>query len=183
MTIAHHTDVPASATRQAPASITLAGALNAALADALADDPNVVVFGEDVGPLGGVFRVTDGLAARFGESRVWDSPLAEAGIVGTAIGMAVYGFKPVVEIMLMNFTAVCMDQITNHAAKLRFMSGGQTHVPMVIRTMTGSGMQNGGQHSDFLEAWFCHTPGIKVVMPSTPARRFAQSCPTCFAPG
>jgi acetoin:2,6-dichlorophenolindophenol oxidoreductase subunit beta len=82
---------------------------------------------------------------------------------------ALANMRPVIEIMLMNFVAVCMDQITNHAAKLRFMSGGQTHVPLVIRTMTGSGFQTGGQHADFLEAWFCHTPGIKVVMPSNPA--------------
>src|SRR3546814_10603120 len=101
-------------------------------------------------------------------SDVCSSDLSEMAFMGTAVGAAVGGFKPVVEIMLMNFVAVCMDQITNHAAKLRFMSGGQTHVPMVIRTMTGSGTQNGGQHSDFLEAWFCHTPGIKVVAPSNP---------------
>jgi pyruvate dehydrogenase E1 component beta subunit len=91
------------------------------------------------------------------------------GFTGAAVGAAIAGLRPVIEIMLMNFVAVCMDQITNHAAKLRFMSGGQTHVPMVIRTMTGAGFQTGGQHADFLEAWFCHTPGLKVVMPSNPA--------------
>jgi pyruvate dehydrogenase E1 component beta subunit len=143
--------------------------LNQALHDAMEDDPAVIVFGEDIADPegGGIVKLTQGLSTKFG-ARVRSTPISEMAFVGAAVGAAVAGFKPVVEIMLMNFTAVCMDQITNHAAKLRFMSGGQTHVPMVIRTMTGSGMQNGGQHSDFLEAWFCHTPGIKVVMPSNP---------------
>ncbi|HET8880881.1 MAG TPA: pyruvate dehydrogenase complex E1 component subunit beta [Solimonas sp.] len=143
--------------------------LNQALHDAMEDDPAVIVFGEDIADPegGGIVKLTHGLSTKFG-ARVRSTPISEMAFVGAAVGAAVAGFKPVVEIMLMNFTAVCMDQITNHAAKLRFMSGGQTHVPMVIRTMTGSGMQNGGQHSDFLEAWFCHTPGIKVVMPSNP---------------
>lgn len=148
----------------------LVQSLNWALHDAMEADPAVIAFGEEVADPegGGIVKVTQGLSGKFG-SRVRSTPISEMGFVGAAVGAAVAGFKPVVEIMLMNFTAVCMDQITNHAAKLRFMSGGQTHVPMVIRTMTGSGMQNGGQHSDFLEAWFCHTPGIKVVMPSNPA--------------
>lgn len=143
--------------------------LNQALHDAMEDDPAVIVFGEDIADPegGGIVKLTHGLSTKFG-ARVRSTPISEMAFVGAAVGAAVAGFKPVVEIMLMNFTAVCMDQITNHAAKLRFMSGGQTQVPMVIRTMTGSGMQNGGQHSDFLEAWFCHTPGIKVVMPSNP---------------
>ena len=145
-------------------------ALNWALDDAMAKDPNVIMFGEEVGDPegGGIVKVSAGLSTKYG-SRVRSTPISEMGFVGAAVGAALTGFRPVVEIMLMNFVAVCMDQITNHAAKLRFMSGGQTHVPMVIRTMTGSGLQNGGQHSDFLEAWFCHTAGLKVVMPSTPA--------------
>jgi acetoin:2,6-dichlorophenolindophenol oxidoreductase subunit beta len=145
-------------------------ALNWALDDALAADESVIVFGEEVADPqgGGIVKVTKGLSGKYG-SRVRSAPISEMGFMGAAVGAAVAGMKPVVEIMLMNFTAVCMDQITNHAAKLRFMSGGQTQVPMVIRTMTGSGFQNGGQHSDFLEAWFCHTPGMKVVMPSNPA--------------
>lgn len=146
-------------------------ALNWALADALEADPDVVLFGEDLadGQGGGIVKVTAGLSTRFGDLRVRSSPISEMGFIGAAVGAAIVGMKPVAEIMLMNFTAVCMDQITNHAAKLRFMSGGQTHVPLVIRMMTGSGFGTGGQHADFLEAWFCHTPGLKVVAPSNPA--------------
>lgn len=183
-----------------PAKATTIQALNWALEDALAADPNVIVFGEDVadGEGGGVVKVTQGLSTKFGTSRVRSTPISEMGFVGAAVGAAIAGLRPVVEVMLMNFTAVCMDQITNHAAKLRFMSGGQTHVPMVIRTMTGSGFGTGGQHADFLEAWFCHTPGIKVVAPSSPAEAygllraaiddpdpviFIEHMPTYWAPG
>jgi len=145
-------------------------ALNWALDDAMAADGRVVVLGEEVADPegGGILKVTSGLSTKYG-ARVRSTPISEMAFTGAAVGAAITGIRPVVEIMLMNFLAVCMDQITNHAAKLRFMSGGQTHVPMVIRTMTGSGFQTGGQHADFLEAWFCHTPGLKVVMPSTPA--------------
>jgi pyruvate/2-oxoglutarate/acetoin dehydrogenase E1 component len=151
--------------------INIVQAVNWALHDAMEKDPSVLVFGEDVadGQGGGIVKCTAGLSTEFGTSRVRSTPISEMGFVGAAVGAAVAGMKPVVEVMLMNFTAVCMDQITNHAAKLRFMSGGQTHVPMVIRTMTGAGFSSGGQHSDFLESWFCHTPGIKVVAPSNPA--------------
>lgn len=144
-------------------------AINWALDDAMAADSSVIVLGEEVADPegGGIVKVTKGLSTKYGD-RVRSTPISEMGFMGAAVGAAVGGMRPVVEIMLMNFVGVCMDQITNHAAKLRFMSGGQTSVPMVIRTMTGSGFQNGGQHSDFLEAWFCHTPGIKVVMPSNP---------------
>ena len=145
-------------------------ALNWALDDAMAADINVIIFGEEVADPegGGIMKVSAGLSTKYG-NRVRSTPISEMAFTGAAVGAAITGFRPVVEIMLMNFVAVCMDQITNHAAKLRFMSGGQTHVPMVIRTMTGSGFQTGGQHADFLEAWFCHTPGIKVVAPSNPA--------------
>jgi pyruvate dehydrogenase E1 component beta subunit len=145
-------------------------ALNWALHDAMEADDRVLVMGEEVADPegGGIMKVTAGLSTKYGE-RVRSTPISEIGFMGAAVGAAVAGMRPVVEIMLMNFVACCMDQITNHAAKLRFMSGGQTHVPMVIRTMTGSGFQTGGQHADFLEAWFCHTPGIKVVTPSNPA--------------
>jgi len=154
-----------------PAKINTVQAINQAIADAMEADPNVIVFGEDVADFegGGIVKVTQGLSTRFGTSRVRSTPISEMGFVGAAVGASLVGLRPVVEVMLMNFTAVCMDQITNHAAKLRFMSGGQTHVPLVIRTMTGAGFGTGGQHSDFLEAWFCHTPGIKVVAPSNPA--------------
>jgi pyruvate dehydrogenase E1 component beta subunit len=150
--------------------INILEALNWALDDAMAADPNVILFGEEVADPegGGIMGATKGLSTKYGE-RVRSTPISEMGFMGAAVGSAIVGMRPVVEIMLMNFVAVCMDQITNHAAKLRFMSGGQTHVPMVIRTMTGSGFQTGGQHADFLEAWFCHTPGIKVVAPSNPA--------------
>jgi pyruvate dehydrogenase E1 component beta subunit len=145
-------------------------ALNWALDDAMAADGDVILFGEEVADPegGGIMKVSRGLSTKYG-TRVRSTPISEMAFTGAGVGAAIAGLRPVVEIMLMNFLAVCMDQITNHAAKLRFMSGGQTHVPLVIRTMTGSGFQTGGQHSDFLEAWFCHTPGIKVVMPSNPA--------------
>jgi len=145
-------------------------ALNWALDDAMAADPSVILFGEEMADPegGGIMKVSAGLSTKYG-GRVRSTPISEMAFTGAAVGAAIVGMRPVVEIMLMNFVAVCMDQITNHAAKLRFMSGGQTHVPMVIRTMTGSGFQTGGQHSDFLEAWLCHTPGIKVAMPSNPA--------------
>src|SRR6202007_2597316 len=146
-------------------------ALNVALADALAADPKVLVFGEDVADEegGGVLGVTKGLSAKAGTERVRSTPISEQAIIGAAIGAAMGGYRPVAEIMLMNFTAVAMDMIVNHAAKLRFMSGGQTHVPITIRTMTGAGFGTGGQHSDYLEAWFAHTAGIKVIAPSNPA--------------
>lgn len=145
-------------------------AANLALHDALAANPKLLVLGEDVADNeeGGIVGVTKGLSTAFGEDRVKSTPIAEQAIIGAAIGASLGGYRVVAEIMLMNFTTVAMDMIVNHAAKLRFMSGGQTHVPIVIRTMTGSGMSNGGQHSDYLEAWFAHTPGIKVVAPSNP---------------
>jgi acetoin:2,6-dichlorophenolindophenol oxidoreductase subunit beta len=146
-------------------------AVNLALHDAMAEDADVIMLGEDVadGQAGGVLGVTQGLSSKYGNSRVRSTPIAEEAIIGAAIGAAIVGLRPVAEIMLMNFTTIAMDMIVNHAAKLRFMSGGQTHVPLTIRTMTGAGYGNGGQHSDYLEAWFAHTPGIKVVAPSSPA--------------
>ena len=145
-------------------------AINAALDYALANDPKVLVFGEDVADRegGGVTGTTRGLSAKYGDMRVRSTPIAEQAIMGLAIGAAMGGYKPVAEIMLMNFTTVAMDMIVNHAAKLRFMSGGQSQVPLVIRTMTGAGFQTAGQHADHLEAWFCHTAGIKVIAPSSP---------------
>jgi pyruvate dehydrogenase E1 component beta subunit len=152
------------------AKVTILQALNAAITDAMEGDEHVIVLGEDVGDQeeGGIVGVTKGLSTRFGDLRVRSTPISEQAIVGAAIGASLIGFKPIAEIMLMNFTAVAMDMIVNHAAKLRFMSGGQTHVPLVIRTMTGTGFSSGGQHSDYLEAWFAHTAGIKVVCPSSP---------------
>jgi len=152
-------------------TMNLVQAVNLALDDAMTADPNVIVFGEDVADRqeGGVMGVTKGLSSKHGDQRVRSTPIAEQAIIGAAIGASLVGMKPVAEIMLMNFTTVAMDMIVNHAAKLRFMSGGQTHVPITIRTMTGAGFGVGGQHSDFLEAWFAHTAGMKVVAPSNPA--------------
>ncbi|WGT28003.1 alpha-ketoacid dehydrogenase subunit beta [Pseudomonas marginalis] len=152
-------------------SLNMIQAINLALDDAMSADRNVIVLGEDVADReeGGVLGVTKGLSTKFGEARVRSTPISEQAIIGAAIGSSLVGMRPVAEIMLMNFTTVAMDMIVNHAAKLRFMSGGQTHVPIVIRTMTGAGFSVGGQHSDFLEAWFAHTAGIKVVIPSNPA--------------
>lgn len=156
---------------QADKPINVIQALNRALFDAMAADSRVLVLGEDIGDAeeGGIVGVTRGLSTRFGEMRVRTTPIAEQAIIGAAIGAAINGYRPVAEIMLMNFVAVAMDMICNHAAKLRFMSGGQTQVPLVIRTMTGAGFGTAGQHSDYLEAWFAHTPGLKVVAPATPA--------------
>ena len=150
--------------------INIIQAINEALHEAMAADPKVLVLGEDVADRegGGVVGVTRGLSTQFGDDRVKSTPIAEQAIMGAAIGASIMGYKPVAEIMLMNFTTVAMDMIVNHAAKLRFMSGGQTNVPIVIRMMTGAGISSAGQHSDFLEAWFAHTPGIKVVAPSNP---------------
>ena len=142
-----------------------------ALDEAMAEDPNVIAFGEDLADRegGGVMGATVGLSTKYGDLRVRSTPISEQAIIGAAVGAAIAGMRPVAEIMLMNFTTVAMDQIVNHAAKIRFMSGGQTCVPLTIRTMSGAGMGLGGQHSDMLEAWFAHVPGLKVVVPSNHA--------------
>jgi len=158
-------------TAEKPQTINIVQALNAALDEAMALDPTVIVMGEDIADPqgGGALKVTKGLSTKYGLDRVRSTPIAEQAIVGAAVGAALGGLRPVAEIMLMNFTTVAMDQIINHAAKLRFMSGGQTNVPLVVRTMSGAGFSTGGQHADMLEAWFAHTPGLKVVCPSNPA--------------
>lgn len=146
-------------------------AINAAMFEAMEADSKVLVLGEDIADRegGGVTGTMKGLSTKFGTDRVKTTPISEQAIIGAAIGAAMSGYKPVAEIMLMNFTTVAMDMIFNHAAKLRFMSGGQTSVPMVIRTLTGAGWQTAGQHSDHLEGWFAHSAGLKVVAPSNPA--------------
>lgn len=151
-------------------TVTILACLNKALMDAFEEDDRLLALGEDLADPeeGGIVGVTKGLSTRFGNDRVRSTPISEQAIIGAAIGASLAGFRPVAEIMLMNFTAVAMDMIVNHAAKLRFMSGGQTSVPIVIRTMTGLGYGSGGQHCDYLEAWFAHTAGLKVVAPSTP---------------
>lgn len=150
--------------------ITIIAAIAKAYQDAFAEDPKVITLGEDLADPegGGIAKITKGLSTTFGDDRVRSTPIAEQAIMGAAIGASLAGYKPIAEIMLMNFTTVAMDMIVNHAAKLRFMSGGQTSVPIVIRTMTGLGFGSGGQHCDYLEAWFAHTAGIKVVAASTP---------------
>jgi pyruvate dehydrogenase E1 component beta subunit len=159
--------------------VTFAGAINMALDQALGEDPTVLVFGEDVADPqgGGVTKCTQGLSTKYGE-RVRSTPISEQAIVGAAIGAAIVGMRPVAEVMLMNFMAVAMDQIVNHAAKLRYMSGGRTAVPLTIRTMAGVVGGNGAQHSDMVEAWFAHSAGLKVVVPSRPddARGLLLSC-------
>ncbi len=151
--------------------ISMGAAINRAIDEAMAEDEGVILLGEDVGAKqgGGVFKVSSGLTEKYGAHRIRSTPISEQAIMGACVGAALAGFRPIAEIMLMNFVTVCMDQIVNHAAKLRFMSGGQTNVPLVIRTTTGVGVGFGGQHSDMLEAWFAHVPGLKIVTPSNPA--------------
>jgi pyruvate dehydrogenase E1 component beta subunit len=143
-------------------------AVNDALRIEMRRDPRVVVLGEDVGKFGGVFRATNGLYEEFGADRVFDTPLAEAGIIGTAIGMALYGLKPVPEIQFADFIYPAFDQIVNELAKFRYRSGGQYPAPVVIRTPYGGGIRGGHYHSQSPEAYFVHTPGLKVVVPSNP---------------
>ena len=147
---------------------TILQAVQSALRTALGRDERVVILGEDVGKTGGVFRATDGLQADFGEERVFDTPLAEGGIIGTAIGMALYGLRPIPEIQFLDFIYPAFDQVVSEAAKFRYRSGGEYTCPMVIRSPAGGGIKGGHYHSQSSEAYFAHTPGLKVVMPSTP---------------
>jgi pyruvate dehydrogenase E1 component beta subunit len=149
-------------------TLTLLQAVNDGLKTAMREDDSVIVFGEDVGPKGGVFLATEGLTKEFGEGRCFDTPLSEDGIIGTAIGMAINGLRPVPEIQFQDFIYPAFDQIVSEAAKFRYRSGGQYTVPMVIRTPYGGGIRGGLYHSQSGEAYFCHTPGLKVVIPSTP---------------
>jgi pyruvate dehydrogenase E1 component beta subunit len=153
-----------------------------ALHDAFGADDRVILFGEDIADPegGGVYGITKGLSTKFGPSRVRSTPISEQAILGAGIGAAIAGFRPVAEIMMMNFVTVAMDMITNHAAKLRFMSGGQTNVPLTIRTMTGAGIGTAGQHSDYLETWFAHTAGIKIVTYSSPADAYGLLLSSIF---
>jgi pyruvate/2-oxoglutarate/acetoin dehydrogenase E1 component len=148
---------------------TIREAINEALHEEMRRDENVFIMGEDIGVAGGVFKVTAGLLNEFGSERVRDTPIAEAGIVGLAVGAAMTGMRPVVEIMFSDFTTLASDQIVNQAAKLRYMTAGQCTVPLVIRTAMGAGRRAAAQHSQSLQAWYAHIPGLKVVMASTPA--------------
>jgi pyruvate dehydrogenase E1 component beta subunit len=143
-------------------------AVNQALFEEMQRDERVFLFGEDVGLVGGTFRVTEGLMAEFGDRRVRDTPISEAAIVGIAIGAAMVGLRPIAELMTMNFAIVAMDQIVNHASKIRYMFGGQVTIPLVIRAPQGGGTQKASQHSHSIESWFVNTPGLRVVLPSTP---------------
>lgn len=143
-------------------------AVNDALRTEMRRDEKVIVFGEDVGKFGGVFRATQGLAEEFGSERVFDTPLAEAGIIGSAIGMALCGLRPVPEIQFADFVYPAFDQIVNEAAKVRYRSGGDFTCPMVVRMPFGGGIKGGHYHSQSPEAYFAHTPGLKVVIPSNP---------------
>lgn len=150
------------------AKMTMVQALNLALQQEMTSDDSVILLGEDIGVDGGVFRVTDALIDRFGEDRVLDTPLAEAAIVGMSIGMAVYGLKPVCEIQFSGFSYQNFHQIENHAARLRWRSQGRYHVPMVLRTPYGGGVRALEHHSESREAYWAHTPGLKMVIPSGP---------------
>ena len=151
------------------AHITYREALNQALREELERDERVFIMGEEVGYFGGAFKVTDGLLAVYGEKRVRDTPISELTIVGSGIGAAMGGLKPIVELMTVNFALLAMDQIVNHAAKIHYMFGGHAKVPVVIRAPQGAGHQLGAQHSQSLEAYFLHSPGLRVVIPATPA--------------
>ncbi len=163
-------------------TITLAQALNTALHDAMEADDKVVMFGEDVGTLGGVFRITDRLQERFGESRCFDTPLAESGIVGSAVGMALYGYRPVVEMQFDGFTYPAFEQIVSHVAKMRNRSRGKVALPMVIRIPFGGGIGAVEHHSESPEAYFAHTAGLKVVTPGTPSDAYSLLRESIAAP-
>lgn len=144
-------------------------ALNQAMSEEMERDPNIFLMGEEVGHYQGAYKVSQGMLQRFGEKRVIDTPIAECGFVGVGIGAAMVGMRPIIELMTWNFSLVAIDQIINNAAKIRQMSGGQFSVPIVVRGPGGAAHQLGAQHSSCFEAMYCNTPGLKVVMPATPA--------------
>lgn len=148
--------------------LTYSKALREALTEEMERNPDILLLGEDIGVYGGVFKVTEGLLDRFGPERVIETPISEAGFVGAAVGLAMTGKHPAVELMFMDFAYVAADSIFNQAAKMPYMSGGRAQVPLVIRTQQGGGRGNAAQHSQSLETFFTHIPGLKVVLPSTP---------------
>jgi pyruvate dehydrogenase E1 component beta subunit len=154
---------------EAVRELTYAEAIREALAEEMRRDASVFILGEDIGVYGGAFGVTRGMIEEFGEERVRDTPISEAAITGCAVGAAMTGMRPIVEIQFSDFCTIAMDQIVNQAAKARYQFGGQVSVPLVVRMPGGSGTGAAEQHSQSLEAWFCHVPGLKVVVPSTPA--------------
>ena len=149
--------------------VTYREAVSRALRESLLEDERVFLMGEDIGPYGGAYAVTQGFTEEFGPRRIKDSPLSESAFVGSGVGAAMGGLRPIVEIMTINFSLLAMDQIVNNAAKLRYMSGGQISVPLIIRTVTGGGAQLGATHSQSLESWYASVPGLRVVVPSTPS--------------
>jgi pyruvate dehydrogenase E1 component beta subunit len=148
--------------------ITYGKAISEALHEEMTRDESVIILGEDVGLMGNVFGLTKGFMDEFGAHRVIDTPISESGFTGMGVGAAMRGLRPVVELMYVDFASVCLDPIVNQAAKMRYMTGGQVRVPMVIRAPGGAGRRNAGQHSQSLETLFTHFPGLKVVAPSTP---------------
>ena len=148
--------------------ITFAQALNEAMAEEMERDDRVILMGEDVGSFGGVWKVSDGLLDRFGPERVIDTPISEAGFVGLGVGAAMTGMRPIVEVMFGDFAALAADQLVNQAAKIHYMSGGKYTVPLVVRMSLGAGRRLAAQHSQSLQAWWAHIPGLKVVLPSEP---------------
>ncbi|MBU4440777.1 MAG: alpha-ketoacid dehydrogenase subunit beta [Acetobacterium sp.] len=167
--------------------MTYRDALRLGITEEMRRDENVIFMGEDIGLYGGAFGVSTGLLEEFGEDRILDTPIAEAAMVGTAVGAATTGLRPICEIMFMDFITLGMDALVNQAAKMRYMFGGQSQVPMVLRLPAGSGIGGAAQHSQSLEAWLCHVPGLKVVTPSTPAQAkglmkaaIRDNNPVCF---
>lgn len=150
-------------------TITYAEAINEGLREAMRRDPMIVLLGEDIGHHGGVYTVTRGLLEEFGVERVRDTPISEAGFLGAALGLAQCGFRPIVELMFVDFAFVAADMLFNQIPKLRYISGNRTNIPIIVRTQQGSGGGKGSQHSQCLETFFCHTPGWRVVVPATPA--------------
>jgi pyruvate/2-oxoglutarate/acetoin dehydrogenase E1 component len=148
--------------------VTYVAAVGEAFAQLMREDPNVFLCGEDVSLYGSVFGVSRGLLAEFGPERVVDTPISESGIMGMGLGAAATGLRPIIDIMFMDFMTVCMDEVVNQIAKMKYMFGGKAVLPLTIHTMAGAGTSMAAQHSQSLEAWFCHVPGLKVVMPSGP---------------
>src|SRR5580704_8842311 len=155
-------------TKTAVRELTLGEAVREALAEEMRRDPRVFIMGEDVAEAGTAFKVLTGMVKEFGPERVLDTPISEAGFTGIGVGAAMTGLRPVVDIMFGDFAGLIMDQMANQAAKVHYMSGGRWKVPMVLRTTLGATRRSAAQHSQSLHAWFCHIPGLKVVMPSTP---------------
>ena len=149
-------------------TMTVAQAINNAISLEMENDSNVILLGEDIGKTGGVLGITHGLQEKFGEKRVLDTPISESGFLGAAVGAAATGLRPIVDLMFIDFIGVAMDQLFNQAAKMRYMFGGKAKIPLVLRAMYGAGIGAAAQHSQSLEAWFMHVPGLIVVMPSTP---------------